>query len=63
MKIVLGFPLLERDTMTKGTLIKGQHLIGAVKQVRSSVQHLHSRKHGSVQAGMALKELRVLNLI
>jgi hypothetical protein len=48
--------------MTKASLIKKQHLIGASLQVLS-FSPLSSRwEHGSIQAGMAQAELRVLHL-
>lgn len=48
--------------MTKA-IHKG-HLIGAGLQVqRGSVHYHQARKHGSVQASMALEELRVLHLV
>jgi hypothetical protein len=47
--------------MTKASLIKKQHLIGAGLQVQRSP--LLSRwEHGSIQAGMVQEELRVLCL-
>jgi hypothetical protein len=43
----------------QGNSYKGQHLIGDGLQV-----HYHQgRKHGSIQAGMALKDLRVLHFV
>ena len=54
--------LLWRDTMTKASLIKKQHLIGAGFQVQR-FSPLSSRwEHGSIQAGMVQEELRVLCL-
>jgi hypothetical protein len=48
--------------MTKASLIKKQHLIGAGLQVQR-FNPLSSRwEHGSIQAGMAQEELRVLCL-
>ena len=47
--------------MTKASLIKKQHLIGAGLQVQR-FSPLSSRwEHGSIQAGMVQKELRVLS--
>jgi hypothetical protein len=47
--------------MTKASLIKKQHLIGAGLQVQR-FSPLSSRwEHGSIQAGMAQEELRVLS--
>jgi hypothetical protein len=54
--------LLWTDTMTKASLIKKQHLIGAGLQVQR-FSPLSSRwEHGSIQAGMVQEELRVLCL-
>jgi hypothetical protein len=54
--------LLWTDTVTKASLIKKQHLIGAGLQVQR-FSPLSSRwEHGSIQAGMAQEELRVLCL-
>jgi hypothetical protein len=48
--------------MTKASLMKKQHLIGAGLQVQR-FSPLSSRwEHGSIQAGMAQEELRVLCL-
>jgi hypothetical protein len=48
--------------MTKASLIKKQHLIGAGLQFQR-FSPLSSRwEHGSIQAGMAQEELRVLRL-
>jgi hypothetical protein len=48
--------------MTKASLLKKQHLIGAALQVQR-FNPLSSRwEHGSIQAGMAQEELRVLYL-
>jgi hypothetical protein len=48
--------------MTKASLIKKQHLIGAGLQVQR-FSPLSSRwEHGSIQTGMAQEELRVLCL-
>jgi hypothetical protein len=48
--------------MTKASLIKKQHLIRAGLQVQR-FSPLSSRwEHGSIQAGMAQAELRVLHL-
>jgi hypothetical protein len=51
--------LLWTDTMTKASLIKKQHLIGAGLQVQRFSPLSSSWKHGSIQAGMAQEELRV----
>jgi hypothetical protein len=48
--------------MTKPTLIKDNIYLGLPYSFRGSVHYHHGRKHGSVQAGMALEELRVLYL-
>jgi hypothetical protein len=37
--------------------------LGLVYRFRSSVHYHQGRKHGSIQAGMALEELRVLHLV
>jgi hypothetical protein len=43
---------------------KGQHLTGAGLKVREvSVHYHHGRKHGGVQASIALEELSVLHLV
>ena len=47
--------------MTKATLIKDISL-GLAYRFRGSVHYHHGGKHGSVQAGMVLEELRVLHL-
>jgi hypothetical protein len=39
---------------------KGKHLIGAGLQFRGSVHYHHGEKHGSMQADVLEKELRVL---
>jgi hypothetical protein len=48
--------------MTKATLIKDNTLSGLAYWFCSSI-HYHGGKQGSVQAGMVLKELRVLHLV
>ena len=60
IKSILGFRCCE-DTMAKATLILG-HLVGAGLQVQRFSPSPSRRKHGSIQAGMALEELRVLHL-
>jgi hypothetical protein len=48
--------------MTKASLMKKQHLIGAGLQVQR-FSPLSSRwEHGSIQAGMVQEKLRVLHL-
>jgi hypothetical protein len=54
--------LLCTDTMTKATLIKGKHLIGAGLQIQRFSPLSSRQKHGSIQAGMVLEKLRVLYL-
>ena len=46
----------------QGNTYKGQHLTGVAYNLRSLVHYHHGEKHGSVQAGMALEELKVLHL-
>jgi hypothetical protein len=46
----------------QGNSYKGQHFIGAGLQVQRFSHYHHGGKHGSVQAGMVLEELRVLHL-
>jgi hypothetical protein len=54
--------LLWTDTITKASLIKNQHLIGAGLQVQR-FSPLSSRwEHRSIQAVMAQEEMRVLHL-
>jgi hypothetical protein len=48
--------------MTKASLIKKQHLIEAGLQVQRFIPLSSSLEHGSIQAGMAQAELRVLHL-
>jgi hypothetical protein len=52
--------------MTKATLIlkkkTKQHLIGAGLQVQRFTPLSSRQEHGSIQAGMAQEELRVLHL-
>jgi hypothetical protein len=48
--------------MTKASLIKKQHLIGAGLQVQRFIPLPSRWKHGSIQAGMVQEELRVLGL-
>jgi hypothetical protein len=47
--------------MTKATLIR-KHLIGFGLQVQRFSPLSSGREHGSIQAGMVQKELRVLHL-
>jgi hypothetical protein len=49
--------------MTKVTLIKDNIKLGLAYSFRGSVHHHHDEKHGSIQAGMVLKELRILHLV
>ena len=49
--------------MTKATLIKDNFYLGLAYRFCISVHYHHGRKHGSVQAGMVLEELRVLHLV
>jgi hypothetical protein len=37
--------------------------LGLAYRFRGSVHYHHGRKHGSIQAGMVRKELRVLHLV
>jgi hypothetical protein len=37
--------------------------LGLAYRFRGSVHYHHGRKHGSIQAGMELKELRVLHVV
>ena len=55
--------LLWIDTMAKATLIKDNIKLGLAYKVRGSVHYHLGRKHGSIHAGMALEELRVLHLV
>jgi hypothetical protein len=48
--------------MTKATLRRGQHLIGAGLQVWRFSPLSSRHEHGSIQAGMVQEELRVLHL-
>jgi hypothetical protein len=48
--------------MTKATLINDNTLLGLAYKFRDSVIYHHGRKHGSIQAGMVLEDLRVLHL-
>jgi hypothetical protein len=48
--------------MTKASLIKKQHLIGAGSQVQRFSPLSSTWEHGNIQAGMAQEELRVLCL-
>jgi hypothetical protein len=48
--------------MTKVTLKNEKHLIRASLQFQRSVHYHHGGKHGCVQADMALKKLRVLDV-
>ena len=47
--------------MTKATLIKDNILLDLVYRFRVSVHYHHGRKHGSIQACMALEAPRVLH--
>jgi hypothetical protein len=49
--------------MTKATLVKDNILLGLSYTFRSSVHYHQGRKHGSIQAGMVLEELRVPQLV
>jgi hypothetical protein len=44
------------------TCIKENLSLGLAHRFRGSV-HYHGGKHGSIQAGMVLEELRVLHLV
>jgi hypothetical protein len=46
----------------QGNSYKGQHLIGAGLQVQRFSPLLPRREHGSIQAGMVERELRILHL-
>lgn len=48
--------------MTTATVIKDIYL-GLASRFRGSVHYLYGGKHGSIQEGMALEEVRVLFLI
>jgi hypothetical protein len=48
--------------MTKVILIKDNISLGLAYKSRGSVHYHHGGKYGSIQAGMALEELRVLYL-
>ena len=56
--VLIRFPLLQRDTMTKATLTKDNIWLGLAYRFRGSVHYHQGRKHGSMQA----EELRVLLL-
>jgi hypothetical protein len=49
--------------MTKTTLIKDNVSLELAYRFRGSVHYHHGRKHGSIQAGMTLEELRVIHLV
>ena len=49
--------------MTKSTLIKDNVSLVLAYRFRGLVHYHHGRKHGSVQAGMVLEDLRVLHLV
>ena len=59
--ISVRFLLLWTDTMTTATLIRTT-LIGAGLQVQRFSPLSSRQEHGSIQAGMAQEELRVLHL-
>jgi hypothetical protein len=48
--------------MTKATLIKESISLYLVYRFRDSVHYHHGKKHSSIQADMALEEMRVLHL-
>jgi hypothetical protein len=48
--------------MSKGTLIKDNIEVGLAYKFRGLIHFHHGEKHSSVQASMALEELRVLYL-
>ena len=41
---------------------KGKHFIGAGLQFQRLVHYGYGKKHGSVQTGMVLEELKILHL-
>jgi hypothetical protein len=49
--------------MTTATLIKDMIESGLAYKFRESVHYYYGKKNGSVQAGVALEELRVLHLV
>ena len=57
---IFGFSLLWTDTLTMASLIKD---ISLAYWFWDSVHYHNSGKHGSIQAGMVLEELRVLHLV
>jgi hypothetical protein len=56
-----GFTAVNRHH-DQGKSYKGQHLIGAGLQVQKFSPLSSRQKHGSIQADMGQKELRVLHL-
>jgi hypothetical protein len=48
--------------MSTATFIKDNIQLGLAYRLRSLVHYHHKRKHGRIQAGMELEELRVLHL-
>jgi hypothetical protein len=61
--VLVRILLLWTDTMIKVSFIKDNIQLGLAYRFWGSVQYYHGRKHGSVQAGMVLEELRVLHLV
>ena len=53
---------MRRDIMTKPTLIRENISLELAYRFRVPIYYHHGRKHGSIQAGMVLEELRVLHL-
>ena len=51
--------LLWRDSMTTATLLKENISLGLAYSFKGSVHCHHGRKHGSIQAGTVLEELRL----
>jgi len=49
--------------MTQATLIRITFNLGLAYRFRGSVHYHQGRKHGSIQAGIALEERRVLHLV
>ena len=62
MSVLVRVSLLSRDTITKATLIMDNISLGLAYKFRGSVPSHHDRKHGGLQADMALEEPRVLHL-
>ena len=60
-ELMIGYCLRVKRYHDHSNSYRGQHLIEAGLQVQSII--IYGGKHGSVQAGMVLEELRVLPLV